>query len=92
MAAARAVENHIVWVSANQTGTWGAVRFLGNAQVVDADGVVQATPGGRAGLAVAHVDVEGDLADLRARIDHLGDRRPAAYGAAPRRAGRAANG
>jgi N-carbamoylputrescine amidase len=85
MAAARAVENQVVWVSANQSGAWGAVRFLGNAQVVDPDGVVRATTGGRPGVAVAHVDVRREIEDLRAHIDHLGDRRPAAYGLGARR-------
>ena len=81
MAAARAVENQVVWVSANQTGPWGAVRFLGHAQVVDPDGIAMATTAGRPGMAVAHVDVRRAIADTRMHIDHLGDRRPAAYAA-----------
>ena len=90
MAAARAVENQVVWVSANQTGAWGAVRFLGHAQVVDADGVARASTGAGPGLAVARIDVERETGDLRAHIDHLGDRRPAAYGATARGARRPA--
>ncbi len=78
---ARAVENQVVWVSANQTGTLGPLRFLGNAKVVDPDGVVLATTGCGSGMALAHVDAEAAVADARVGIDHLADRRPAAYGA-----------
>ena len=74
---ARAVENQVVWVSANQTGPWGPLRFLGGAKVVDPDGVVLARTGARAGLAVARVDLARQIRRARARsIDHLGDRRP----------------
>jgi predicted amidohydrolase len=82
MAAARAVENQVTWVSSNQSGTWGPLRFLGRAQVVDPDGVVRARTGSRSGLAVARIDAAGEAAALRGRIDHLGDRRPGSYGAA----------
>src|SRR5215212_4959274 len=34
---ARAVENQVFVVSANQTGRWGPLRFLGSAKVVDPD-------------------------------------------------------
>ena len=43
--AARAVENQVVWVSSNQTGRSGPLRFLGNAKIVDPDGVVLARTG-----------------------------------------------
>ena len=85
---ARAVENQVVWVSTNQTGRHGALRFFGHAKVVDPDGRVLAHTGEGAGVAVARVDP--DAIELsRAFIDHLGDRRPAAYGAAPAEAVRA---
>jgi len=84
--AARAVENQVVWVSANQTGTLGPLRFLGNAKVVDPDGLVLAGTGSRAGLAVAQVDAEDAVRDSRFGIDHLADRRPSAYGGARRTA------
>ena len=77
--AARAVENQVVWVSSNQTGRLGARRFLGNAKVVDPDGVVLARTGGAAGLAVARVDAAAAVRDARVAIDHLADRRPGAY-------------
>ncbi len=78
--AARAIENQVVWVSANQTGTLGPLRFLGNAKVVDPDGVVLASTGSRPGLAVAQVDAAVAVRESRLGIDHLADRRPGAYG------------
>ena len=84
--AARAVENQVVWVSANQTGTLGPLRFLGHAKVVDPDGVVLASTGSRPGLAVAEVDAATAVGESRLAIDHLADRRPGAYGG-PARAG-----
>ncbi len=83
LAAARAVENQVVWVSANQTGPWGALHFVGHARVVDPDGVTLAqTRGGHAGIAVAELDVPEAVTGMRAHIDHLADRRPPAYEAA----------
>ncbi len=76
---ARAVENQVVWVSTNQTGRWGALRFLGGAKVVDPDGVVLARTQARAGMAVAEVDAPAAVRASRLAIDHLGDRRPDAY-------------
>lgn len=79
--AARAVENQVVWVSSNQTGTLGPLRFLGNAKVVDPDGVVLARTGSTAGMAIARIDAAIAVRESRLGIDHLADRRPAAYGA-----------
>ncbi|MEA2280616.1 MAG: hypothetical protein QOK21_1223 [Solirubrobacteraceae bacterium] len=76
---ARAVENQVVWVSTNQTGRLGALRFFGHAKVVDPDGTVHAHTGTGAGVAVARIDPDA-VEVARAFIDHLGDRRPAAYG------------
>ncbi|MEA2312541.1 MAG: N-carbamoylputrescine amidase, partial [Solirubrobacteraceae bacterium] len=75
----RAVENQVFFASSNHVGPWGAVRFLGGAKVVDPDGVVLARTGEGGGLATAAVDL-AELADHRALIDHLADRRPEAYG------------
>ena len=75
---ARAVENQIYFASANQTGPWGALRFLGGAKVVDPDGVVLARTHSRPGLAIANADLE-EIHRSRAVIDHLADRRPDAY-------------
>jgi N-carbamoylputrescine amidase len=76
---ARAVENQVVWVSANGTGKWGPLRFVGRSKVVDPDGVVLASTGSRAGMAFAAVDRAAALGSVKATIDHLADRRPASY-------------
>jgi N-carbamoylputrescine amidase len=76
---ARAVENQVVWVSTNQVGRWGRLRFLGGSKVVDPDGVVLARTGAREGLAVAEIDAAAAVRESRLGIDHLGDRRPEAY-------------
>ena len=78
-AASRAVENQVTWVSSNQSGAWGPLRFLGRAQVVDPDGVVRARTGSRAGLALARLDTRAVRARVRAHLDPLADRRPPAY-------------
>jgi predicted amidohydrolase len=74
----RAVENQVFVVSANQTGRWGPLRFLGAAKVVDPSGAVLARTGVREGLAVAEVDLAA-VHEARLGIDHLADRRPDAY-------------
>ena len=79
---ARALENQIVWLAANQTDTFGSLRFVGNAKVVGPGGEVLATTGVSSGLAVAHVDVAESLATARRAMFHLGDRRPELYGQA----------
>ena len=78
---ARAVENQVVWVSANQVGKLGRLRFPGQAKVVSPDGSVLATTRSRKGLAVAGVDLDGAVSGARTTISHLGDRRPHAYAA-----------
>jgi predicted amidohydrolase len=77
---ARALENQVIWVSANQCGRLGRLRFPGQAKVVDPDGSVLASTGARAGTALARVDVRGSLGAVRRELSHLGDRVPAAYG------------
>ena len=76
---ARAIENQVVWVSANQTGRVGPLRFLGNAKIVDPDGVVLASTGASAGIAVAQVDAAAAVRESRLGIDHIADRVPTAY-------------
>ncbi|MCZ2839550.1 carbon-nitrogen hydrolase family protein [Modestobacter sp. VKM Ac-2985] len=77
---ARALENQVVWVSANQAGTFGALRFVCSAKIVGPGGDVLATTGVAPGLAVADVDVRGLLDGARRSMAHLRDRRPDAYG------------
>ncbi|MFC4472824.1 carbon-nitrogen hydrolase family protein [Streptomyces xiangluensis] len=76
---ARALENQIVWLSANQAGTFGSLRFVGSAKVVDPGGEVLADTGVAAGIAVAELDVVQALETARRSMGHLRDRRPETY-------------
>jgi predicted amidohydrolase len=76
---ARALENQIVWVSANQSGTFGSLRFVASAKVVGPGGEVLATTGAAPGLAVAELDVAEALATARRSMAHLSNRRPETY-------------
>jgi predicted amidohydrolase len=80
---ARAVENQVVWASANQTGRLGRLRFPGHAKVVDPDGRVLAATGTRPGAAVARIDARAAVAAARGEISHIGDRQPGSYGSGP---------
>ncbi len=80
---ARALENQVVWVSANQSGRLGRLRFPGQAKVVDPDGRVLAHTGSRPGIALARVDPRGAVDAARSQLSHLADRRPFAYGLGP---------
>jgi predicted amidohydrolase len=88
----------VVWVSANQAGMFGSLRFVGSAKIVDPGGDVLASTGTAAGLAVAELDVAAALDEARRAMAHLRDRRPQAYAsgasdlAAPAGNGRAADG
>ena len=75
----RALENQIVWVSANQAGTFGDMHLVASAKVVDPGGEVLATTGSDAGLAVASVDVDEAVESARRFMGHLRDRRPGSY-------------
>ncbi|WP_375480744.1 carbon-nitrogen hydrolase family protein [uncultured Jatrophihabitans sp.] len=76
---ARALENQYLWVSANQSGAFGDLRFVASAKVVDAGGDVLATTGTTEGVAYASVDLAGMLGAARGPMFHLRDRRPDAY-------------
>ena len=76
---ARALENQVVWVAANQVGTFGSMRFVANAKVVGPGGDVLATTGTEAGLAIAGVDLDEALDTARRAMFHLRDRRPDTY-------------
>ena len=77
---ARALENQVVWVSANQSGRLGSLRFPGHAKVVDPDGRVLSSTGSRPGMALARVDALRAIDPPRSEFSHLADRRPQAYG------------
>lgn len=78
---ARALDNQVFWIASNQSGTFGSLRYVGNAKVVDPGGNVLATTLLGAGLAVAEIDVEGTFRAMRGGMFHLRDRRPDVYGA-----------
>ncbi|WP_433220247.1 carbon-nitrogen hydrolase family protein [Dactylosporangium sp. CS-047395] len=76
---ARAAENQIVVVSSNQTGAAGGMRFLGQAKVVGPAGNILARTWAKAGLAVAELDVAGEIANARRVLRHLDELRPEVY-------------
>jgi beta-ureidopropionase len=77
---ARALDNQVFWAASNQSGTFGSLRYVGNAKVVDPGGNVLATTLLGSGMAVADVDVDGTFRTMRAGMFHLRDRRPDVYG------------
>lgn len=76
---ARALENQVVWVSANQAGSFGELKFVGRAKVVGPGGEILASTDTGAGVALAYVDPAHLLAAARRSMFHLRDRRPATY-------------
>ncbi|SEH47117.1 Predicted amidohydrolase [Mycolicibacterium rutilum] len=76
---ARALDNQVFWVASNQSGTFGSLRYVGNAKVVDPGGNVLATTLLGSGMAVAEVDVDATFRTMRAGMFHLRDRRPDVY-------------
>ncbi|MCX2711247.1 carbon-nitrogen hydrolase family protein [Mycolicibacterium sp. J2] len=77
---ARALDNQVFWIASNQSGTFGSLRYVGNAKVVDPGGNVLATTLLGSGLAVAEVDIDATFRTMRAGMFHLRDRRPDVYG------------
>jgi predicted amidohydrolase len=76
---ARAAENQVVWVAANQTGSMGGLRFLGQSKVVGPGGEVLARTWAKAGLAVTEIDVDAEIERARLVLHHLSERRPDLY-------------
>jgi predicted amidohydrolase len=76
---ARAAENQVVLVSSNQTGSMGGMRFLGQAKVVSPAGDILARTWAKAGLAVAELDVQAEIAAARRVLCHVDERRPDSY-------------
>jgi N-carbamoylputrescine amidase len=77
--AARAAENQVVLVSANQTGRHGSMRFFGSSKVVLPDGSSAASTGERSGIACADVDLGTTVGNARRTFHHLAERQPARY-------------
>jgi predicted amidohydrolase len=80
---ARAAENQVVFVSANQTGVMGGLRFLGQAKVVGPGGDILARTSSKGGLAIAEIDVAAEVARSRRVLHHLKELVPAAYTTPP---------
>lgn len=76
---ARAAENSLYVASANQTGTFGKLQFLGGARVVGPGGdPIAATPT-TGGLAVATADVHAEVTHARKALSPIRDLRPECY-------------
>ena len=71
----RAAENSLVVASANQTGSFGTLRFLGDARIVGPGGDPLAETAPAGGLAVTTLDVCGDRREGPPRA--VADPRPA---------------
>ncbi|MCM6763809.1 carbon-nitrogen hydrolase family protein [Rathayibacter sp. ZW T2_19] len=76
---ARALDNQVFWMASNQSGTFGSLRYVGNAKIVDPGGNILATTLLGSGMAVAEIDVQGTFEAMRGGMFHLRDRRPDAY-------------
>ena len=76
---ARAAENQVVWVSSNQTGVSGGLRFLGRAKVVGPGGEVLTPTSSKGGLVSVELDVPVEVARARRVLHHLSERRPGTY-------------
>jgi predicted amidohydrolase len=76
---ARAAENQVVLASSNQTGAMGGMRFLGQAKVVGPAGDILARTWAKAGIAVAELDVQAEVATARRVLKHLDERKPEVY-------------
>lgn len=77
---ARALDNQVFWMASNQAGTFGSLRYVGNAKVIDPGGNVLANTYLDAGLAIAEIDPAETFRTMRAGMFHLRDRRPDVYG------------
>ncbi|KQU04443.1 acyltransferase [Rhodococcus sp. Leaf7] len=78
---ARALENQVVWVAANQAGSFGSLDFVCSAKIVGPGGEILAGTGIEPGLATATLDVQRAIAAARGGgMYNLRDRRPSIYG------------
>jgi predicted amidohydrolase len=84
---ARALDNQVFWMASNQSGTFGSLRYVGNAKVVDPGGNILATTLLGTGLAIAEIDIEETFRTMRGGMFHLRDRRPDVYGPVAETAG-----
>ena len=78
--AARALDTQVFWIASNQSGTFGSLRYVANAKIVDPGGNVLATTLLSEGMAVADIDIAETFTTMRGGMFHLRDRRPDVYG------------
>jgi N-carbamoylputrescine amidase len=81
---ARAAENSFVVASANQTGMFGRLQFLGGARIVGPGGdvIAENDPPTEPGLAVTTLDLETTLERARHALSPIRDLRPELYSVA----------
>jgi predicted amidohydrolase len=79
---ARAAENSLVVASANQTGSFGRLRFLGGPRIVGPGGDVMAAGGVDGGLVTQTLDLDATLERARRALSPIRDLRPDLYIAA----------
>jgi N-carbamoylputrescine amidase len=76
---ARAAENSLVVASANQTGSFGKLDFLGGARICGPGGDIIDATGPEPGLAIATLDLEATLEKARRALSPIRDLRPEVY-------------
>ncbi len=76
---ARAAENSLIVASANQTGSFGRLDFVGGARITGPGGDILAATGTDPGLAVTTLDVEATLERARRALSPIRDLRPDIY-------------
>ncbi len=75
----RAAENSLVVASANQTGSFGRLDFVGGARITGPGGDIIAATGTDPGLAVTTLDLEATLTRARRALSPIRDLRPDIY-------------
>jgi predicted amidohydrolase len=81
---ARAAENSFVVASANQTGTFGRLQFLGGARIVGPGGdvIAENDPPTEPGMAIATLNLDATLERARRALSPIRDLRPELYSVA----------
>jgi predicted amidohydrolase len=75
----RAAENSLIVASANQTGSFGTLAFLGDARIVGPGGDPLAATEPEGGLAVVTLDVSAEVEKARRALSPIRDLRPDVY-------------
>ena len=75
----RAAENSLIVASANQTGNFGRLKFVGGARITGTGGDIIDATGLEPGLAITTVDLEATLEKGRRALSPIRDLRPDIY-------------